>query len=460
MSKLEQLNIIVAEGEMRKVLMIAYAFPPMGGSGVQRSLKFAKYLADFGWQPIIVTVSNPPGPELDYSLLEEVPAAARVYRAPNPRWARFLSRTARGPTIEAGDYQRSPGDSKRGYAKSWIRALVDIPDPQIQWFPFALAQATRALIRHRVSLIYTTSDPFTDHLSGYVLKRLSGKPWVADFRDPWTMYARYYQPYAWRRWIDRRMETLFLRYADRVLVTCGRLIDELCRVYPSLDPAKFLEITNGYDAADFDFTHPSEGDAERLVITFAGRFHNRHNFALGFLKALRRVTSGPLGPDGVLFRVIGTAGPQVEALIKDWRLDGAVELLGYLPHRECTTQIVRSDVLLLNINEGRGHDLIFPAKLFEYLAAGKPILASVIEGATADLIRELGAGIVVPPEHVAKICEAIETLYQAKARGRLRDYAIKSVGEAFQRRRLTASLAASFDQVVRDSRSRRASPVH
>ena len=176
-----------AERKMRKVLMIAYAFPPMGGSGVQRTLKFAKYLPDFGWEPIILTASQAlmeQQGETDYSLLDDIPAAAAVHRIPDPRLRRFLSRRPNGPAMEFTDSRQLRRDGTGGYARALAKSLVFVPDAQIEWLPLALSEAISLVRRHKVDLIWSTSDPFTDHLVAYLLKRLGARPWVADFRDP------------------------------------------------------------------------------------------------------------------------------------------------------------------------------------------------------------------------------------------------------------------------------------
>ena len=279
----------------------------MGGSGVQRTVKFAKYLPSFGWHPIVLTVSNPPLNESDYSYLKELPEEVKVYRAPD-FGSYYFNSPRKEPIIEAVSYltlkNKNKGNKLVNYMKSVMDSLVFIPDRSVGWMPLALNKGARIIRKLKINLIYSTSDPFTDHLIGFILKCLSGKPWIADFRDPWTINDSYKQPFSWRNRINKELEFLFLRKADKVIVTCGSLIDEFQLMYPSIGLDKFVEITNGYDSTDFEGLITEEISNSKLVIAVSGRFYSRKNFPLGVLCALKELSKKSLFRENIILRII------------------------------------------------------------------------------------------------------------------------------------------------------------
>ena len=285
---------------MRKVLVIAYPFPPLGGSGVQRTAKFAKYLPEFGWQPVVLTVSYShvfEYSENDHSLVEELRSDLLVYRVPDINPIFLLRKAARKLTSRSD--QRSaktaPNSSTSSHSANPVRQAwrnftdtwLTIPDQFINWFPAALYVGLK-LVR-QCDIIYSTSDPFTDHLVAYFLHKLSGKPWIADFRDPWTQYVCYYQPSRLRTRIDAFFEELFLKIPDKVSVTCAATASSFQTAYSYLSPGKFIEITNGFDAQDFE--QSATPCFDRFTIAYTGRFDGKKNSCSAFFQALRELCS-------------------------------------------------------------------------------------------------------------------------------------------------------------------------
>lgn len=439
---------------MPRVLMIAYTFPPMGGSGVQRTVKFAKYLPEFGWHPVILTVSNPSLREADVSLLEELPIDLPVYRTPDGNLPYLLRRTARkiGLISPDGRYSEKtgayssilppPAKSKSRTALSrFADVWLQIPDKFIYWLPAALRVGLR--IVKQCDVIYSTSDPFTDHVVAALLHRLSGKPWMADFRDPWTQYVTY------QRWSSRlrsRVDVFFekrlLKIPDVVSVTCAATAKSFQEVYPSLPRDKFIEITNGFDAEDFQ---PVCSPFDRFTIAYTGRFHGKKNTSHSFLRALgelRRERPELVAEIQVLFA--GMFEEECQTLLKRWDLEEMARPLGYVSHRESIELLLKSHVLLLTLNDEAGVNLTYPGKLFEYLAAKKTILALVPEGATADLVQDMGAGPVVPPDDVETIKRTILGLYDQYKQGDTLSRAYDNL-QRFERRALTKRLAQCLD---------------
>jgi len=411
--------------------MISYFFPPRGGSGVQRAFKFAKYLPEFGWEPIILTVSNLEKKELDLSLLEGSAGDMRISRAWSCEPHRFFAGLSKGGAA------KNPAHIF-GKVKNFLGSCLFIPDRHIGWFPAAFLRGMRIIKENKIDVIYSTSDPFTGHLVAYFLKKVSGLPWIAEFRDPWTQNAFYRYPFRCRQKIDESLERRFLAAADKVVVTCRALIDSWMQKYPTLDKTKFIEITNGFDPNDFEGLSRNKPDQDKFSIVFAGRFSSEINSSPSFFRALANLIEEKR--KRIKFILVGHAGNEVHDLIRKLSLEGVVELAGYVSHRRSVEYLLGADLLLLTRNHGDGLNLTYPGKIFEYLAARKPILALVTEGATADMIRRMRVGVVVPPDDIQAITEAISSFYGKHENGASMLDARPNLDQ-FERRNLTRSLA-------------------
>lgn len=443
---------------MPKVLMIAYIFPPAGGSGVQRTARFVRYLPGFGWQPLVLTVSNARLREPDYSLAQELPADLVVYKAPevNPlaalrHWAgRFFRRRSsppvadNGPEVSAAPAQPESAGRLRRAWRNFTDTWLQIPDSHCYWFPSALWAGLK--IVRQCDVIYSTSAPFTDHLVAWFLHKWSGKPWVADFRDPWTQVVDYQQPSALRSRLDFFLEEHFLKTPAKVVVTCAATATAFRRAHPSVPAEKFIEITNGFDAEDFN--QPVGPSFDKFTIVYAGQFYYKKSNSLAFFQALRALRDEHPDLDAEMQVIFaGLFAEQTLALLKQWHLEALVKPVGYVSHQESVRFLLRSHVLLLTLNNEVGVELIYPGKLFEYLAAHKTILALAPPGAATALIQELDAGLVVSPDDVAAIKQAILHLYHSHRQGRLADRTGNL--QRFERQALAQKLAQSLDAVRR-----------
>lgn len=443
---------------MPKVLIIAYIFPPTGGSGVQRTAKFVRYLPGFGWQPLVLTVSNARLREPDYSLMQELPTDLTVYKAPeiNPllilrQWAGQFSRRRspkpaadNRPDVSAAPAQPEAAGRLRRAWRYFTDTWLQIPDSHCYWFPTALWAGLK-LVR-QCDVIYSTSSPFTDHLVAWFLHKWSGKPWVADFRDPWTQVVDYQQPSALRSRLDFFLEEQFLKTPTKVVVTCAATATAFRRAHPALPEEKFVEITNGFDAEDFN--QPVELPFDKFTIVYAGQFYYKKSNSLAFFQALRELCSEfPELPAGMQVIFAGLFAEQSRALLKQWHLEAMVKPVGYVSHQESVKFLLRAHVLLLTLNNEVGVDLIYPGKLFEYLAARKTILALAPPGAAASLIEEFDAGLTVPPDNVVAIKQAILGLYHRHREGGL----VEKTGnlQRFERQALAQKLAECLDAVRR-----------
>ncbi len=438
--------------------MVAYGFPPLGGSGVQRTLKFTKYLPDYGWQPYVVTVKDPPGQaeEEDQLLPEELSPQVRIYRTRSIEPAkifRTLRARVKGIRRLSGVQSHAEGNESSPAAPSklrWLKIFIDglfIPDQQVGWLPFAVLECLRIIRREKIDAIYSTSEPFTDHLIAYVLKKISAKPWVADFRDPWTQYQRHPAYFRWRKRSDEWLERRFLSYADAVVITSDAAADNLVRKYPSLKRDKVFTITNGFDPADFDGLDEGK-TGQKFTIVYTGRFNYPVSTSPNFLKALERLVSEEKGVKRNLEVIfVGVFGEENRRLVHELGLEEVTNLKGYLPHRESLAYLLRGDMLLLTLNSGIGGEVIYPAKVFEYLAAKRPILALVPEGVSAELVRSTKSGVVVDPDDVEEIKQAIRAAYHGY-KGGTPTISPENCLSQYDRRELTKSLAEVLDRLT------------
>jgi glycosyltransferase involved in cell wall biosynthesis len=410
---------------MKKVLIIAYHYPPLGGGGVFRTLKFTKYLPEFGFQPHVLTVKNPMYITRDPTLLREVPAEAKVYRTFS-----FEHRIFRAPRLLHLNLK-------------WFH----IPDENTGWFPFAVRKGEKIIKKENIDIIYATAPINTSLLIGYLLKKKTGKPLVVDYRDPWTqnVFANY--PTKFHRRIEKIMEKLVLTAADYIIVTTEPMRLKLVKKYP-FTKGKIGTITNGFDPEDFDGLTRKDGK-EKFIITYAGSLYGLRTGKYFFAALKELLEEKPELKSKIQVLFAGPPSKQVALLIEKLGLQSVVKLLGYKSHRESLQLMANSDVLLLIIAAEESYDektgpLMIPGKIFEYFGAKRPILALVPQGITAEMIRSTKTGVIVPPKNTVSMKKTIFKLFQDWEKGNL---IVESNVSEYDRKVLTAKLAKVFQHV-------------
>jgi glycosyltransferase involved in cell wall biosynthesis len=408
----------------RSLLVLAYYFPPWGGAGVQRTLKYVKYLPQFEWQPHVVTAQPRALAVSDPSLNQELPAGLPVYATP----IRMLPK------------------SLPWRVRNWLARWLLVSDQQAGWAPFAQRQAEELIQRQQIQAIYTTSAPYTAHLVGLRLKQRFGLPWVADFRDPWVGNATLKPVTAWHRARIERWERQVVTDADRVTVVSEPMAQAFRAAYPELNPQHFLTLPNGYDPDDFAQIEPLGRRPDRLGIVYSGSFYGQRQTPQYFLQGLQRACEAV--PDlrrAIRVTLVGNVGQATMPMVESLGLMDIVHATGYRSHRESIAYLLGADVLLLIIGSGPGSEVVFTGKIFEYLAASKPILALVPPGAAADLIRESNAGTIIDPENPAAVAQQLIGLFDRWQRGALICTSDPAVVARFDRRLLTKALAQALD---------------
>jgi glycosyltransferase involved in cell wall biosynthesis len=449
-----------------KAFVIAYRFPPQGGGGVQRTLKFVKYLPQFGWLPVVHTVRNPYWPVRDDTLLAEVPPEVDVYRTLTVEFERLqgatgslLSGTAGGRGSghrgDSGPLRRRSPLIRLGKALAQVvHQRLLLPDPQIAWILPAFVKSLYIIQKAGVSLIYTSSPPNSMQILGLLLKRVTTLPWVADFRDPWTEGVRRLQAYQrnrTRQRLEEAWERSVIARADHVVITTDKTLEQFAGKYPRVSTAKFSVITNGFDPADFslDPTASSLLNPQEFNLTLTGNMEAMFD-AVPFFRAVREL----LDEDDDIrshLRVnfVGTKQGKYNEYIRQHQLDSHVRYIAYVPHAISLQYLAESDVLFLcQIPVYESASTKLSGKLFEYLYMRKPVLALTLPGLTAEILSRSGLGVVVDPNDQLGIRQAIRTLYRQHKAKQAHPIADEAYLDGFNRISQTQDLSRIFNQLV------------
>ncbi len=426
----------------KKVLIIAYYFPPMGMGGVQRVAKFVKYLPQFGWQPVVLTLKDVEYLSSDPSLMEEIPENVEVFRTGSldPLRILFLIRKF---------FKRKKKGKAKSYTegKSKFLSWFLFPDNKIGWLPWALAKGYFLCKREKINLIFSTSPPITSHLIGYLLSLLTGIKWVSDYRDLWSGGYQYeYPPTPIHIWLKNRIQKTLLKKADGVTAVNDILLQKLKEIENRIGKSEL--ILSGFDSEDFQLTPKSRSDL--FTVVYMGTFSPDHN-PQPFLAALSGLLEENLIPKNkIKFNHIGLcAGIDMDKLLTKYDLENIVEQKGYLPHKQAVEFLSQADLFLLAITPRKQGEIILTGKIFEYMAAQKPILAVVPpKGAAAQIIKEFNAGKVVSPDNIPEIKEALFYFYQKfDKKEKVAELKVEDL-KFLERRYLTSKLAKLFELVL------------
>jgi glycosyltransferase involved in cell wall biosynthesis len=433
---------------MKKILMIAYYFPPMGGAGVLRMVKIVKNLPQQDWMPVVLSVKEGYRECMDPSLLKEIPSSIEIHRTRSlePRRFGLIQKSIKARRKQKRSWLVQIGIQTLNAIRNWIF----VPDEQVGWFPFAVKNGFVLAINPEIKVIFSSSTPYTAHLIGFLLNKLSGKPWVVDLRDPWTQNPIDNVP---RR--SYYLEKLIFKHADKIIANTPNLKKVILSDYPKLNEEKVVCITNGYDGQDFIDLVPRSKPKDQFIITYLGTFYNnlfnRGKFSRTpecFLNGLKIfIEKHTLSPKDIEVRFFGLWGKSEEALILKLGLISFVKLHGFVSHREALQWQMDSDVLLMIMHDDGKNKATVPGKTYEYLASRKPILALVGDDSVADLIRETRSGLVVNPQDPFAIEKGIDILYTKFIQGELVSGSRKDIIEKYEWRNLTRQLADIFNQL-------------
>ena len=409
--------------------MVAFRFPPQGGIGVLRTAHCSRYLEEHGWKPHVLT--GPLGNThrlMDVSQLQLIPEHVPVKRTG------YFDTTRVFQTL-----------GKFHVARLARTLSVSLPFMSAGWIPYAYRAGRQLLRAGGFDLIYSSSYPIACHVVAYWLKRQTGVPWVADYRDEWSTREELSWPSPLHRRLALRLDRLIANSADRVVTTSPAAADRLARHFPNPEPGHYVTVTNGFYEGDFreSYDPPADtGSSDRFRLSYVGTL-GRANRLSGVLAAVESlVDDGRIPEDRIAVSFVGPLRRDLD--FPGLREAGVLRTVGFVSHSEAVAWMKGSDALLLLNHES----VSIPGKIFEYLATGQPILAVIPDGPAADIVREAKAGVVVDPTDADGIVREIHRMYEAWRHRQLRSDADHSVVQRYTWRETARQLAEIFDATV------------
>ena len=437
---------------MKRVLIISYYWPPTGGSGVQRWVKFAKYLPEEGWQPVIYTPENPEQLAKDTSLEAEVPEVTEVIKThiiePYELYKKVLRKSGHSKEAVEVNPVNAQHKSLLQKAAMWVRGNLFRPDPRCLWIRPSVRFLKKYLAEHPVDLIVSTGPPQSMHLIGLRLARETGLPWIADFRDPWTriFYFKHLQmTKATERWHEK-MEKKVLDEASAVVAVSPLVQQE----FQAMTDTPVELITNGFDECDFEGSECTEaygGPEKNFTVTHTGLFA-----ADGNPTVLWDVLSEKCAKDEqfrklLKIKLIGKNDEQIIKALEDRGLKDMMEDMGYQPHSAAVQEQRTASVLILPLRKEPEYKAVLPGKLFEYLASFRPVLGiGQTDGAMAMILNETKTGKVIDWEDKEGISEYIEKCWKMHLEGRLTTEGADL--SHFTRRSITRRMVQLFERLA------------
>jgi glycosyltransferase involved in cell wall biosynthesis len=418
-----------------KVLIIAYYFPPMGLSGVQRTLKFAKYLRNYNWEPTVLTVTPTAYYALDYGMLQEV----------NENKIRTVRTNSLDPTrlFESGKPIKMPHEKWRKLL-SGISQAIFVPDNKIGWKHDAVKVGRKLLMEENYDVIFSTAPPYTCHLIGAALSKEFMIPLVLDYRDAWVDNPLHFYVTPFHKMLHQKLEKKVLRASNRIITINRRIKEIMLRRYKFLSYNDISIIPQGYDPEDFQVDNARKLPfSKKMRFTYAGTFY-RNRTPKYFLRALSEIVkANPKLRNRIEALFIGNFRKENLALIDALGLSDIVKVHGYLDHKSTVQYLMASDVLWMTIGNGKGEDMVSTGKLYEYIGSRKPILGLVPDGIARNTIIESGAGRVLNPDDVPGIKKAILELYELWEKKQLPEIPLE-FAHNFDRIKLAGDLAREF----------------
>ncbi len=431
---------------MKRVLIITYYWPPSGGAGVQRWLKFTKDLRDFGWEPVIYTPENPEYPEADESLFKDIPIGIEVIKKPiwEPynAYKRFVGQK-KEEKIQAGFLSVKKKNLFFENLSVWIRGNFFIPDARKFWIKPSIRFLLKYLKAYPADAIVSTGPPHSMHLIALGLKKKLNIPWLADFRDPWTEID-FYQKLQLTRQADKkhhRLEREVLSGADRVTIVSWNCALGLDRIFPR----HYDVITNGFDPNDFDLS--AQVVTKTFELTHIGSLNKDRNPEMLWEVLAEICTENAEFRADLRLRFIGKCDVSLFQCLEKFHLMSLTEKIEYMPHEEVLKELTRSQVLLLLLNNAPNVMGILTGKLFEYLATRRPIFCvGPTNGDSSRIIREVQAGMTCDFYDKTSIKNVVLEFYRRYKRGSLQNQ--EGNIDSYSRKYLTGKISSILTELA------------
>ena len=449
--------------EEKQVLIIAYQFPPLSGSGVFRSIKFAKYLPTYGWWPTVISTDRPrPGWNYsDESMVKEIPDHVTVIRISD-----VLNTSCRPPTerrrLELVSFLREAmpeNEETHSLISEWESTktgqaeLLTFPCACLAWAYDVVRYIEEVLDISQFQAVYTTSDPYSAHVAGAYLKKKYGIAWVADYRDPWTADPTKKKDYARPRdQLLLYLEGNLLHLADKsIAIEEHMAVDYIERFHAPEE--KISVITNGYDEEDYEDNLAEEKQKDKFTINYSGILHVGRSIDTVLIAIQKLWNEHKLNLSHIQLRIVGEARQYDPCQVAmEYGLESIIKQTGYLSHREALQSNYDSNILLLLVGDSEEVKFAYTVKFFDYLRCGRPILAiAPAVGVVDEVLQETGHGKAFLSTQISEIKEMILDEYLKWRQGEDREQLHSPLIERFERKRLTGQLAEILDSVSRKS---------
>ncbi|MDO4727629.1 MAG: glycosyltransferase family 4 protein [Bacteroidota bacterium] len=420
----------------KKVLIITYYWPPAGGPGVQRWLKFVKYLPSFGVEPIIYTPENPTYPIIDNNLLTEELKNVTIIKKPiqEPYKLAHLFSKDKTKSMSRGIITSKKKQTLSEKLLLYVRGNIFIPDARILWVKPSVDFLENYLKENKIDTVITTGPPHSMHLIGLKLKEKFQIKWIADFRDPWTkiVYHKELKLSAMAQKKHLELEKKVLKTATQIIVTSPSTKEDFSKI-----TSKPIEvITNGYDSEEIA---PFIIDT-KFSIAHIGSLLSERNPRVLWKAIAELVKEYPKFKHDLELKLIGTVSEEIISTLEEFKLSKFVKISGYIPHDQCIVEQHKSQVLLLIESDSEETKTILPGKLYEYMASGRPILAIANEQSDIKrIIRLTNTGIFCDYSEKEKIKDTLIDFYQQYKNNNLESAPIGL--QYFSRKNLTKRLA-------------------
>lgn len=449
---------------MKRLLLITHHFPPDVAIGGVRPAEFARCLPRHGWRITVLTVSEKYCGQVDHSKYDlngmevlrtrKLPGINDIYMRLKGLIPAITDKRSSPASTKKEWFSSGRGDERAEPLRSMLvryynSLLVYLPDKETGWVIPALLKGMRLIKDERIDAIFTTSPPHSVHLIGTILKFITKKPWIADFRDPWAVELK---PVRSRsrlsEAIEERMERAVVKNCDYALSVTGPMTQRLKDLYPKFS-SKFITIPNGYNSKNISEFFSLE-KAETFTITYVGSLYFGRDPSL-FLKAVSDVIeNGTVNKNDIRIRLIGDCrysdNISVESMVKKIGLENVVTFVDHIPHREALKEITRSHVLLLMAPR---QPLQIPGKVYEYIGLRSAILAVCEDGATKDLLKDYPLASVVSPDDLDGMKEAIHSFLKESRNGGSEDKLKSFDFNKYERGSLAEELAGLLDNTVK-----------
>ena len=422
---------------MKRVLIITYYWPPSGGSGVQRWLKFVKYLPGLDWMPTIITTENGDYPAIDESLLKDVPSIIKVIRTKTPTFGKLFQKMI-GKKVPYGSLDTDKNDSFLRKISIWIRLNFIIPDARKIWNKQAFKAASKELQSNKHDVLITTGPPHSTHLVGLKLKKKFKIKWLTDFRDPWTKMGYLKNVKRWKisTFFDSILERKVINNCDVAIAVSKKITDDFNNI------RKIHLIKNGYDPEDFEQTKIIEKQ-DFFSMNYFGTIPSESS-PVPILKAVNLLSEKSI--NNIHLNFYGNVSDIVKMELKENDENNLITFHSYLPHNEMLNLLVNSSMLMLIINKVKNNKGILTGKIFEYIGSGVPVLGIGPEdGEAAQILEKTESGKMFYYDQIEEITEFIEEKYN-DWKNRKKRTITKKV-ENYSRINLTRKLAEILNEI-------------